>query len=372
MPSAKNERVWHESYRDPIVAVVNVVRTIALTFCLAMWFPLAALGQSGEQQEGSNGSSSAPPQESAPQSQDPTSGKKPQTRKVTRAARPDFAKVPGSDLFFADVFAEALSGSRPDRKTPDLANDPIESGQPPVENGTEIEAATGSWSAIVPASALEDEVKRQQQELVRTLSNPVQFKTQNDKARRSFEILAAVFAIISEYDDQVRWKDKALSAVAACQSAGRLARTNETASFNGAKEAGDNLTELVRGGSFASTGDPATLEDWSELASRTTIMKYLEELLDGPLKTNLATEQDFSSELDAVLNDSAMVAAFGRVLQREAFEDADDGDYCSLSEEMTAAAQRLMDAAERGDYQAAPAALNTIRQSCDKCHEDWR
>lgn len=296
----------------------------------------------------------------------------PETRKVTRAARPWFNESEKNELFFDDVFAEALSGNRPGKKEGDLAVKMPAGANPPSGNDTAAPVSGNSWSAIIPASALEDEVKRQQQELVRTLSNPVQFKTQNDDARRAFEILATVFAIISEYDDQVRWKDKALSAVAACQNAGRLARTNDTASFNGAKETSDNLTELVRGGSFAASGEAAAVEDWSELASRTTIMKYLEKLLEGPLKANLASEQDFKSESDAVISDAAVVAALGKVLQKEALEGADDEDYCSLSEAMTAAARRLMDAAERGDYQTAPEALNMIRQSCDNCHEEWR
>ncbi len=313
-------------------------------------------------------------EKTGPSTQDPKPADSPlQTRKVTRAARPWFNESEKSELFFDDVFAEALSGDRPEKSDQALAAARPSAVDSPTGNDTESPASTkNSWSALIPASALEDEVKRQQQELVRALSNPVQFKTQNDDARRAFEILATVFAIISEYDDQVRWKDKALSVVAACQNAGRLARTNDTASFNGAKETSDNLTELVRGGSFAANGEAAAVEDWSELASRTTIMKYLEKLLDGPLKANLASEQEFKSESDAVINDSAVVAALGRILQREALEGADDEDYCALSEAMTAAARRLMDAAERGDYQTAPEALNMIRQSCDNCHEEWR
>lgn len=109
------------------------------------------------------------------------------------------------DTFFPDATAK-LVGSRPDygKQTP-VAN----SDQLPGADST-IAPTEGGWSKLIDADTIETEIKRIVQLLNKTITAPAQFKGGGYKdCRRDFSVLAALFAVIAEYDGEVRWKDAA-------------------------------------------------------------------------------------------------------------------------------------------------------------------
>lgn len=290
-------------------------------------------------------------------------------RQVRRAPRPDFAPGQPASSFFDDLFTEALLGPRPrsgDAAPPAMAGVPA--AVDPVTGGD----SSGSWSSVISATVLEDEIKRQQIRLNTLVTNPVQFQTRNTEIGESFEILAAMFGIVSQYQDSVRWQEEAEAAVAVLVSAAAKTRTTDLPAFEFSQSTTQRLTDLIRGGSFSEEPNAKPVTDWSMVIDRNTLMSRLERNVSETLKEATSTPQSFSRDAENVVHEAALIAALGRILQRPDMLDADDEDYTAIAEEMVVAAQALSAAAEAADHDAAVQSLNRINRSCINCHAEWR
>src|SRR5439155_4809682 len=84
----------------------------------------------------------------------------------------------------------------------------------------------------------------------------------NKKARQTLSQLAAEFAVINDYDAEVRWKNQAAAARDLFAKAGFNCKAATDATFRDAKNRSEDLEALVRGDSITA---PATVEpknDW--------------------------------------------------------------------------------------------------------------
>ena len=290
------------------------------------------------------------------------------------AARPEYPDKQSDDLFFQDVFSEALIGARPETtgETMKPANVVASASQPDSGEATSVSSTASAWSTIIPASVLENEIKRQQIRLNGLVTNPGQFKTRNVEIGETFQILAMTFAIVSQYDEKVRWKDQSIAVTAAMVNSAKLARGTDVAAFENARQTTQRLGDLVRGGNFGDEVNAAPVEDWSSVVDRTALMNRLDEIVTGPLKTATSSKDEFSAETESIIHESAIVAAIGRVLQLPEMDDADDEDYSALAVEMIDAASILSGAAIANEFDVAAGGLNKISQSCVRCHADWR
>ncbi len=331
-------------------------------FTMAWSLPVGSVwAQSGE-----------PEPEQAVVSGQQTTPEKP-LRRVRRAARPEFESGDGENVFFQDLFGQALQGPRPPS-----TEDPAAPGSVALANDGNSDSDSGdsdsgnAWSAVIPASALEDEIKRQQIRLSGLVTNPGQFQTRNTEIRESLQILAMTFAIISQFDQPVRWKDQADSAIAALGSAAAMARKTDLPAFESARDTTQRLTDLVRGGNFGKEPDAKPVSDWSTVIDRSAIMERLDYHVSRPLKTATASNDSFADDAESILHDAALIAAMGRVLKMPDLLDYDDEDYQAQVDQMILAAQALSEATRQNDYEAALSSLNQLNQSCVDCHADWR
>jgi len=128
-------------------------------------------------------------------------------RRVKRVKRPVFNQADGAasdeTIFFRDVYAEAIVGERPDvaalaESTKSKSNE---------ATAPESTANDNSWSQLVDATSIEDEVKAQQQKVSQLVTTPVVFQTKFDEVNQSFEILSVLFSVIRQYDGDVRWSE---------------------------------------------------------------------------------------------------------------------------------------------------------------------
>ena len=91
------------------------------------------------------------------------------TRRIKRVAKPVFKDDQGEGTFFKDVFEEALVGKRP----------PVPSASSLAANvaGRVDDSAGKTWSRLISAATLEDEVKALQQSLGRDLTTASRFRS---------------------------------------------------------------------------------------------------------------------------------------------------------------------------------------------------
>ena len=292
-------------------------------------------------------------------------------RRVKRVKRPVFNQADGTasdeTIFFRDVYAEAIVGERPDVAA--LAES-TKSKSTEAATG-EATAGDNSWSQLVDAASIEDEVKAQQQKVSQLVTTPVVFQTKFDQVNQSFEILSVLFSVIRQYDGDVRWSEHAPAAQLLFQKAAVSSRTGAAAGFRYCKTRKEDLQELVRGGSVVATDPPPETIDWSEAADRTRLMVRLEEA-NEKLKNFTANEGAFKGAVGEINHEANMIALMARVIILEGMPEAEEDEYVEYGRTMLDAAVELKSSAKLGDFNRASTATNLIGQSCADCHADWR
>jgi len=288
-------------------------------------------------------------------------------RRVKRAARPTFDKEKSGEIFFKDVYAEGTVGERPDVSAfSTTASQQVATG----DEGSGRDASD-LWSKIIDASVIEDEVKTLQQEINLLVTTPVMFQTKYDDINQRFEILSMLFAIIRQYDGDVRWTEHAATAQFLFQKAAVASRNGSVKGFQYCKARKEDLQELVRGGSiFANDQIPETV-DWSVAANRSPIMVQLE-TANEDLKRMTSNKSEFQDNADDLLRTSNLVAAMAKVIVQDGMPESDEDTYAKFSMEMRSAATKLKSAVKLNDFDSASAAANALSQSCVDCHSEWR
>lgn len=286
-------------------------------------------------------------------------------RRVKRAARPVFDDDDSKGLFFNDVYAEGIVGERPNIKLLSKAADQLTS------SGDTDNAAEDVWSQIIDASVIEDEVKSLQQELNLLVTTPVIFQTKFNDINERFEILSMLFAIIRQYDGDIRWDEHAPMAQLLFQKAAVASRTGAMKGFQYCKARKEDLQELVRGGSIVTNDQVPESVDWESAANRSPIMVRLE-IANEELKRMTSSETEFAANTEMIFRQSNLVAAMSVVIVQEGMPECEEESYVQFSQQMKAASLRLKSAVKLKDFDSASYAVNELSQTCADCHDQWR
>ena len=134
-------------------------------------------------------------------------------KKVRRAKPPTFDGSATNKVFFNDVFTEALQGERPANFGQPAGPGPRQ-GVVGTDPGSGSDSGSGgglhAWAKVISPSAIEDEIKAIKLTVDKDITTPTKFASSGfKKARKSFSMLAMLFAITAEYDGDVRWKKDA-------------------------------------------------------------------------------------------------------------------------------------------------------------------
>ena len=300
---------------------------------------------------------------------------KPISGQTTKSEKPRRARLPQStafpdDIFFKDAFREALVGSRPallGRSRPAVVPS-IKSARASLSDGS-----TYRWSAIVSADTLEDEVKALQISVDALLTTPARFSSGGFReVRREFSELAMLFAVIGEYDGNVRWKEIAPVARDRFARAAANAKVSSLQAFNEAKQRKLDLQTLVRGGTLDGSTSTGPRAAWDRVCDRAPLMERLDMCYEQRLAPWMASVAEFKSKADDIRREAELLRLVAEVLTREGMEQADDDDYAAYCRQLGKAAQSVLDALQREDYQSVRRAETEIRRACDRCHEDYR
>lgn len=298
-------------------------------------------------------------------------------KKTTRRAAPPTFSDSDSGIFFNDVFSEGLGPQRPANlgvaKSTTTGGGTGGSG-----GGSDEPPPTGkglyAWKDIISATTLEDEVKAIKLEVTKNVTTPNKFASSGYKrARKHFSILAVVFAIIAEYDGDVRWKADAAELRDAFSRTAGNSKVGTIQVFNEAKLRKTELEDLIGGASltFAKRAE-SKKADWYEVADRAPLMQRIETAHQAKMQPWTAAEADFKANKDALVHEANIVAAIGEILIQEEMEDGAEEDYAVHSIQMRDAALNIVDAVKLDSYEQARKAVGVIGQSCANCHSDWR
>jgi hypothetical protein len=292
---------------------------------------------------------------------------------VRRAQPPKFES---NGDFYTNAFSEGLSGTRPADigKPVALATSNAAAGS----SGNAAMPATGSagsgaWATIISATALENEIKSQKLGADKAISTPTDFTSNGYKyTRREFTIAAMVFAIIAEYDGEVRFKKEALTARDTFARTASNSKVGTTGVYNEAKLRKQDLTDLLDGQSIEIKADIEPKANWVQICDRNELMKRLDINNEPKVKAWTSSKGEFTANLEALQQEAEIFNAIGHVLLKDGMESADDDTYKGYAKILQQGAADLVKACKDKDHDSASKAASVISQSCDKCHGDFR
>ena len=293
-----------------------------------------------------------------------------------KQAKPRRAKPPAwnqraKSIFFDDL-DRALIGPRPNysegspqrpaRST--LAGDRMSDGN----------ASRGlfAWSKIISAESIEDEIKLIAKEVDAIVTTPQRYAAGGYRTgQRHFSMLAVMFAIIAEYDGEVRWKDRAISSREMFALTGFGSRVGSIQAFNQAKNSKQALSDLIRGESIQDRPAAAKAK-WDKVASRPPLMQRLKQSHQDRLQQWTANAGQFKKQKEAILREAEILAALSEVIQRDGFEFSDDDDYLDYCQRMREASLDVAQAVKLDNPEMARKAVGQIGKICSECHAGYR
>ncbi len=288
---------------------------------------------------------------------------------VALAAEPPRRAAPPSewaptvlDAFFDDA-RDALEGERPAAALP-------KDSRPIAANGDGHDAF--EWSRLISADALATEVKRLAVALDEPLATNAAFQSGgHEQCRAVFSVLAALWAVIDEYDGDVRWQRDAAALRDACARDAANCRTASDQAFAAATERRAVLESLIRGEQVGG-GGAGPVDAWSALSERGPLMKRMELGLLERINPRLSDARTFTRSAADVQHEAEMLALLAEVIRREEYEYWDDETFNEYAGELGAAAADLSRAAADKNYDAARAAAGRAGQACATCHDGYR
>jgi hypothetical protein len=280
------------------------------------------------------------------------------------------------DKFFSDA-RSTLEGERPNFNNGASASASRTSpGNPSGPAAPEIPGAPAgefAWSKIISPESLQDEIKSYQNLVKDDVKNPSAFKGEGFKrARRNFSMLAVAFAVIAEYDGDVRWKNQALVARDLFAKTGFNCKVATDQSYSDAKARADDLIALVRGETLPSTGNPETKTPWAKVANRPPLMNRLELAQQNRIAIWTANAGDFGKNLEAIYREAQIVAVLAEVIQREGYDFTDDNSYKSFARDLEKHALEIAEAAKSKNFEQARLAAGELAKACSNCHGSFR
>jgi len=231
------------------------------------------------------------------------------------------------------------------------------------------EAGAFAWSKIISAEAVTNEIKSHRNEVAEHVRNIGVFKSGgNRQLRRQFSVLAAMFGIISEYDQSIRWKQDAAAARAAFARAAVNAKAADDNTFNEAKARSQNLDDLVQGGNTEFPAPSSGDVKWPDVAERRQLMLRLEVAFEKRLRPAVADAATLGKQRDASLHEAEVIAALAEIVGREGYESADEAEYQQQAKDLKKWALAAAAAVRDNNITEAQRAVAGMGKACSECH----
>jgi hypothetical protein len=291
-------------------------------------------------------------------------------------AKPERAKPPtwtdrSKSAFFDDP-RQALVGERPDYSK--SAGDTRSDAAPSSDSGSGDAPSGGvfAWSKIISPEAIEDEVKTIAKGVTESVVNPQQYAGGGYKAGQDhFSMLAVLFAIVGEYDGEVRWQRHAIAAREEFAAAGFGSRVGSIQAFNQAKAARDDLANMIGGQTLQGKEGDAKAA-WGKVAYRPPLMRRLKFAQEEKLNGWTASPGEFKKHTSEILHEAQLVAALAEVISRDGFEYADDDTYVDYCKQLKKSALDVVDAVKQNNAENARSAMSAMGKTCTACHDGYR
>lgn len=229
------------------------------------------------------------------------------------------------------------------------------------------------WSDIVSATMLENEIKSRLADLNPLLVNQEKFVVEGYReARHHFNELAVLFAVISNYEKDVRWKEEA---GAMARQLGRTAQNCKVGTppvFFQSKASRDTLLLLVRGKDVQfPKAHIGPIENWGAIYDRAPMMGRMNAAFEQA-KKKVADKKQFADHHDEIVRKGEVVGLVAMLIRQQGSEDSGDQEYRDYATRLSMSAKKFVAAANAKDRPAAVRAVGLIGTSCARCHDEYK
>ncbi len=287
-----------------------------------------------------------------------------------RVKPPKFEEAQVESVFFSDVFSVVV-GSRPDLQG--TAPSSVAGSSTPGGSAAASPTATvAGWGKTISGTTVENEIKALKLLLDQDVTTPADFKGRGYKACRThFSVAAMLFAIVNEYDGDIRWKADAAGARDTFARTAANAKVGTTQVFNEARQRKTELEDLIRGNAFPVKAQSPE-NDWPAICDRSPLMLRLDVAFHGEIKPATANAGEFKAKAEKLKHEAELLGAIAEVLCKSGMEDGDDDTYAGYAKEMLQGSHDILDALKTDDYDKARQAAGNIDKACNTCHEGYR
>jgi hypothetical protein len=260
---------------------------------------------------------------------------------------------------------------------PTFLGNPIPSGSPGggVAGGLlpldlPLPRAENEWGPLIPGPVLEDEIKRLIGEARTETVAPGRFKSRGYRTvQRDFAMLAALFAVVADYQGDIRWKDQAAALRDRCAKAAEACAEGTDASFQTASNQVAMLVDLLNATRLTLPDAPSD-RPWAEVIDTGQIMKRLGTAANQRLQPWSANDADLAANQYDALLEASVLATLGHILKDPSY--LDDANWKKFSDELETAGKQAATAAQQGDAVSFKQHVAAALKSCENCHAEFR
>ncbi len=254
------------------------------------------------------------------------------------------------------------------------------SAETPMEKPAETEkpaaaapAGTSDWAALMSGDEVNEEVKQIKLRLTGSLKNVGQYNTTfKDVIQPDGAVLVALaWAMTDGHPDNVTWKPKAKFVRDVAGEMVKAAKAPAQANYTPTNEAWEKLQALLSGNDPAGLPDSADKVPLSEAVNRGPLMRRMEKSFEYMSK-NIKTADGLKKEKEQVIHEASLLGALTKAVAADGYTSTDEDEYKGFVKELIDASMAVVGAAKQDDFSAFSEAINKAKNSCDKCHVDYR
>jgi len=283
-------------------------------------------------------------------------------------SRGDRSSPPGqwdqeTERLFQGDPTRRLRGVRPTRIEP--------KNEKGVSTSSSADSQDISWHLLIPAAAVEDEIKSIYFAIGKPLARVGAFKSGGyQKVEQQFAWVATMFGILAEHSQAERWKEVAADARRHFSTASRGAKAASLQAFKNSNNRYEDLGRLIRGEKVDFDLSSSSL--WSERVDRPLLMQRLEQSYEQRLKRWSANQAEFEKNRSSLIHEAQILAALAEIIQQPAYEFYDDDDYLSHCSQLKRHAQQVAAGSQESNLEKVQKHLGELSKTCSRCHEGYK
>lgn len=275
------------------------------------------------------------------------------------------------DVFFDDPLAVVADSAKVPTEAPMKPESP--SPTIPTENPAPAAAAAAGmgseWKDLISIDQLQSETKRIRNHLTVALQSGGTYNGHYKELQVDGAVLGAIANIVAEYPESMTWKPNAKYIRDYGHQLSESSKALGKDAYEKSQAAAEKVTAILDGNA-PGDDDIAPQRPFGEVANRAGVMKRIEKASEW-MRTNIATENKFKSELEQIQNEASMIATLGTVVTHESYESAGEEDYKGWAKSLIEGAREAVQSTQDQAFPKFQSAINKINKACQDCHASY-